>query len=518
VLQALLSNTQTAAPDRIARRDTELGKLKDTVRSGYEKFAKAAAAPTGAELFDPWQLFIVPSFPFAILPTVAQDYVGTKSIALGADASALAMALLTAFSGAIHHRFRIKMMRNSDWWEHLRLWLLLFGRSSWLKSPILDAVLRPIKRCQAELQRDYRTRKREYEAQKKAGNDDAQEPEPPERFTVGDATIEKLGEIMSRSERGLLAEHDELAGWIGRMERYQHGSGKGASTDRAFYLQSWNGGGYPIDRVKSGEIFVPNLSLSIIGGIQPSRMTQLRDLTSDGLLQRFSIVLMQAPKLPQDIDCTEVTNAYTALVYELISLRPQRLYLTDSAVDAMADLQRHLHNLAQVGEALTEAFEGHIGKLKAYAGVFAMILHLIANPKEAVRIAAVGRQTVEKVHRLITEFLLPHTREFYSLSEGDSERLRKLASYILTCGKDRLRLADLTNNVWDCRGLTVIEINQRVSPLVAGGWLAPIEQGPACRAWDVNRAAIDAQFATRAQTERESKAALAQLMGARRRA
>src|SRR5262249_23239463 len=123
-----------------------------------------------------------------------------------------------------------------------------------------------------------------------------------------------------------------------------------------------------------------------------------------------------APKLPQDIDCTEITKAYTALIYELISLRPQRLYLTDGAADAMAELQKHLYSLERVGEALTEAFEAHVGKLKAYAGVLAMILQLVDNPKEAIRLCAIGRQTDEKVDRLIKSFLLPHACEFYSLS------------------------------------------------------------------------------------------------------
>ena len=39
-----------------------------------------------------------------------------------------------------------------------------------------------------------------------------EEPEPPERFTVGNTTSEKLGEILSRSECGVLAKHDEVAG------------------------------------------------------------------------------------------------------------------------------------------------------------------------------------------------------------------------------------------------------------------------------------------------------------------
>jgi hypothetical protein len=434
---------------------------------------------------------------------------------MGVDPSALAMAALAAFSGAIHHRFRIKMKRNADWLEHVRLWVLLVGRSSWKKSPIIDAATRPIERHQAAIMRDYRAQLSDYRASKKAGDDDAEEPEPPERFTVGDTTSEKLGEILSRSERGVLAKHDEVAGWLGRMERY-HAAGKGASADRAFWLQAWNGGPYSIDRIKSGETFVQNLSVSIIGGIQPARLAEIHGLTSDGLLQRFLPVLMRAPKLAMDIDCSKANRDYESLISELISLPPQQLRPTDGAIDSMSLLQAHLHNLEQVGEALSEGFEGFVGKLAAYAGVLTIILHLIDNPKEAGR-NFIGRGTVEKVDRIIKTFLLPHAHEFYSQGEGESERLRKLASYVLTCGKGRLRLADLTNSVWDCRGLTVLAINERVSPLVAGGWLAPTEQGPACRAWDVNRAAMDAQFAEQRETEQQRKLALAQLMGARRR-
>ena len=118
VLRALLNNTQTTDPERMRRRDAELGKLKSTVRSGYEKFA---ATLTSGALFDPWQEFIVPPFPLDILPGPAHDFIATKSIAMGADPSALAMAELVAFSRAIHHRFRVKMMKNSDWYEHARL-------------------------------------------------------------------------------------------------------------------------------------------------------------------------------------------------------------------------------------------------------------------------------------------------------------------------------------------------------------------------------------------------------------
>jgi hypothetical protein len=509
-LQALLTNTQTTDPVRLARRDTELAKLKDTVRSGYEKFA---ATPTSGVLFDPWQEFIVPPFPLDVLPSAAHDFVETKSTAMGADPSALAMATLAAFSGAIHHRFRVKMMKNSDWYEHVRLWVLLFGRSSWLKSPIMDAVLWPIRHAQADVQREYQAALRDWKAN---GEEEADKPDPPERYLAGDITVEKLGELLSRSDRGMLAEHDELAGWIGRMERY-HTAGKGASADRAFYLRCWNGGPYTIDRVKTGELLVPNASLSIIGGIQPQRLNELQGLTSDGLLQRFTVVFMQEPKEPQDIDCAAVTKAYAALVYGLLNLPGQRFSLTDAAADAMAELQQYLFSLERVGGAFSEAFASHIGKLKTYAGVLTIILHLIADPKGAMKLSAIGKPAVEKATRVIKEFLLLHAREFYARNEGEGEQLRTIASYVLTCGRSRIRLADLTNNVRFCRGKKVLEINQQVSPLVAGDWLIPAEAGPTCRAWHANRANIDQQFAARLASERQTKRAIVSMLGSRKR-
>src|SRR5262249_9041101 len=127
-LRALLANTQTTDPTRIARRDTELGKLKDTVRSGYQKFEPT---PTNAELFDPWKEFIVPEFPLDVLPPVARNFIFDRSRSIGVDRSAMTMATLAAISGAIHHRFRVKLKRKDDWWEHMRLWVLLIGRSGW---------------------------------------------------------------------------------------------------------------------------------------------------------------------------------------------------------------------------------------------------------------------------------------------------------------------------------------------------------------------------------------------------
>jgi hypothetical protein len=76
----------------------------------------------------------------------------------------------------------------------------------------------------------------------------------------------------------------------------------------------------------------------------------------------------------------------------------------------------------------------------------------------------------------------------------------------------------LTNKVWDCRGLAVDKLNERLSPLVAGGWLIEMDKDKRlCRNWRINRAAIDHQFTERMRIEEERKQSLAQLMRSGRR-
>src|SRR5262249_19761357 len=333
-----------------------------------------------------------PAFPFDVLPKVVHDFVDQRSTAQGVDPSAMAMAVLATCSGAIHHRFKVKVQRNNDWWEHMRLWVLLVGRVTSKKSLIVNTAVKPLERYQAVILRDYTARLRAYEEAKAGGDKDAQEPAPPVRYVINDATIEKIGDILSRSPRGILAKFDEVAGWIGAMERY-HGPNKGASADRAFWLQAWNGGPYTVDRIKRGETFIANLSTSIIGGIQPTRLVEIHGLTSDGLLQRFLPVLMRGPQRSQDIDCAEITGFYNKLVFDLAELKPDRFNLADDAAEAMSELHDYLFKLEQVGEALAEGFQGFIGKLASYAGVLAIILHLTINPKEAIHHRAIGRKT-----------------------------------------------------------------------------------------------------------------------------
>jgi hypothetical protein len=403
------------------------------------------------------------------------------------------------------------MMRNGNWWEHPRLWTLLVGDPSRKKTPIINDVTRPLERHQNDLRRDYEAKLRDYEAAKKDKDNSVEKPDPPVRYVVWDTTTEKLGEILSRSDHGLLVKRDEFSGWIGGMEKY---SSRGVGADRGFWLQAFDGGPHAVDRIGRGETYIHNLSVSLIGGIQPAKLVELHGLTSDGLLQRFLPVMMRSSSLACDCESDDQEN-YQRLIYKLIRAKHQRLFLSETALMWMNDIRSHLHEVEQAVGGLADGFQAFVGKLPGIAGRLAVILHMARDPEREDR--EIDELTISNVRTLILDFILPHAFEFYRSTEEltNGERLRKIASWILTSGQQSISARDLTRNVRFLRGMSIVELNDHVSPLVPAGWLDPSERGPINRSWTVNPA-VAAQFEQQRKIEDERKEIVARLMGSPR--
>jgi hypothetical protein len=129
----------------------------------------------------------------------------------------------------------------------------------------------------------------------------------------------------------------------------------------------------------------------------------------------------------------------------------------------------------------------------------------------------IEQKTIGHVRDVVVDFILPHAFEFYRTAEGltNGERLRKLASWILTSKKTEVTARDFTRNVHSLRGLSTFDLNNCVSPLVAAGWLEPADRHPINRTWTVNPIVMS-QFVRQRQIEDERKAHVARLMGSPR--
>ena len=469
---------------------------------------------TGPLLFDPWAPYIVPVFPFDTLPPVLQDYIASQSVVIGGDPSALAMAVLATCSGALDHRFRLKMMTHGGWYVSPRLWVLLVGPPSSRRTPIINAACMPLEEYQTTSLRQYQLEMQEYERAKERKAQDLEKPLPPPRYVVWDSTIEKLGEILSRKPKGLLVKRDEVSGWIGSMEQYARGGGSAAH--RAFWPKAYDGGGFAIDQIVRGEMYVENLSVSLIGGIQPARLAELKGLTSDGLLQRFNAVMMREGGLA--LDRLADSAAYNELIRTLIEARHNQLDLSKDAHPRLDELRSHIHSIEIASHGLAGGFDTFVGKLAGVAGTLALILTVADDPTgKNWGFGGVSAATIEKVRRIVIDFLIPHAYEFYRSNEAatDGDRLRQLASYVLTSGETRFTASDFTSNVASMRGLKLRDVNERVSVLVAADWLDPEIRGLDNRSWKLNEYVIQ-QFEKRRQLEEEQKQKIAALMGSPR--
>lgn len=98
------------------------------------------------------------------------------------------------------------------------------------------------------------------------------------RYTANDSTVEKLGELLNENSNGLLLVRDELGGWLATIQSEE------GSVARAFYLECFDGkGSFTYDRIGRGTIFIESCCLSLIGGIQPSRIASLVSAATDAI-------------------------------------------------------------------------------------------------------------------------------------------------------------------------------------------------------------------------------------------
>src|SRR5262249_14429481 len=147
-------------------------------------------------------------------------------------------------------RIELQIKRHDPYWkEQARIWTALVGTPSTKKSPIMRQAARGLIHLDIELYRDYTEAMAQYEAlpaeEKKMKSSPRQK-----RLRIEDTTIEATQVVLMDSPDGVLCLQDELSGWFGAMDKYS--GNRGAAKDRGFWMQSFNGGSYAVNRIGRG--------------------------------------------------------------------------------------------------------------------------------------------------------------------------------------------------------------------------------------------------------------------------
>ena len=284
--------------------------------------APEVCADQPARPVDLWAVFASPALPRGLLPPVIEDFAFAKGGIMGADPGGLAAAALAVCAATLTDAIKLQVKRHDpNWLELARLWVALIGEPSTKKSPALDAAIRPLAAINAGLRREYDAAKAKWDKLPKEEKE--QTDEPILRKTIlGDTTIEAAQVALRDNPQGLLCHQDELAGWFGAMDKYA--GPRGAAKDRGFWLTAYNGGAYAVDRISRGSCLIENLSVCVLGGIQPGPMRALAsDGHDDGLFARICPLVISTAGVGRDEPMPDAEKAYRSLVEALHRRQPE---------------------------------------------------------------------------------------------------------------------------------------------------------------------------------------------------
>ena len=456
------------------------------------------------EPVDLWSRFEEPELPADLLPLTIEQFSRRQAAIMGADAAGLAMASLAVCATAIPDCIELQVKRNDPTWrEHARLWVALVGPPSRKKTPVFKAAMAPLRTIDNMLMRAFLQASEEYDNLSK--EDKKSTPKPRQRrLVISDTTIEAAQEVMMDSPDGVLSEQDELSGWFGSMDRYNTKGG----GDRAFWLKAFNGGTYNLNRIGRGAKQIANLSISLLGGIQPEPMRKFAsESVDDGLLQRMLPVILRPSTVGMDLAQDQSADDYGKLIPELHSLRNRGhvvLHFSDGARRIRDRLEAEHLELSMALESVSPKLAAHYGK---YDGIFArlcLIFHCIDCAYRELQ-PDVSEDTAARVADFMAEFIRPSAIAFYAGTLGMSaghEELISLASIIVAKGMGEVSARDVQRAGQTMRHVTAEQFRMIAEKMEAFGWLERGEPKPKSNTprWIVNPR-VFSMFEDRAELE-----------------
>ncbi|WP_375674024.1 YfjI family protein [Bartonella sp. AA18HLJMS] len=440
-------------------------------QNGWGELKPITAALLPVEPFDPLQL-----------PMPFMDYIYDVSERQQAPMDFIAVAALCALAAVIGNGVRIAPKQYDDWIVVPNLWGALIGQSSTYKTPAMKAALAPITCLQKEWYKDWLKHKEKQEIEERLETLDKREKERQankairkgecetarallyetlskdnahdddvSRFIVNDVTVEKLGELLKENPRGLLMVRDELSGFLANLERREY------QTDRAFYLTAFNGDDqFTYDRIERGTIFIPYVTLSMIGGIQPSRIIPLiqaihRGINDDGLLQRFQMIVWPddnkewqlVDKPPNQEGWQKYEGVFRSFRDKRLGSPEQPLIMRFSAEAQVKFYEwlEHLHKEAK-GGSYSESLQAHLLKMPKTIVSLALIFELTEGGRFEINKGAL--QTALRWEK----YLFSHVKRLYAAADSLATEGAKLIVEHCDHLPDVFTLRDIHQRSW----------------------------------------------------------------------
>jgi hypothetical protein len=378
----------------------------------------------------PWEpplaLVDVPAvepFPVDVLPAAVVRFVEDVAAALPCPPDYVAVPALVIAGGAVGASRCLQI--KPGWRERPCVYAGVVAPPGSAKTPAQKIVASPVYAEQARLHALYTRERDAYEA-------GATEAKPKERAAyVGDATVEKIADLLQGIPRGLVMIRDELVAWTLGMNQYR---ARGAGADRQFYLSVWAGEPVSVHRKsqQAGPLFVSDPFLSVVGGLPPDVLPQLRGEReiSDGFMDR---ILFSYPVPPQAVGedwcCVddEAVEGWKGVLEKLWKMEPEkteeggtRPRFVRLTTCGRHEWERFTRGLAAEmnAEDFLEHLRGPWAKLRGYCARLALIVHMLRVAAGETEDQEVDGESVGRATRLVTYFQ-SHARKVHACVGAD---------------------------------------------------------------------------------------------------
>lgn len=341
----------------------------------------------------------LPQFPLHVLSEVWQRWARDAAESAGAPVDYVAQGLFACVSAVTGAGVLVEV--TPGWREPLVLWQMLVGAPSSGKSPalamarrLLDPIQDDLRAADEERQRAHATKVEQarllsdkWKGECEAALDKGVPPpiRPPEaafdetfvarQLVTTDPTIEALADVISGNPQGVTIWRDELTAWLNNLSRYSGGS------DRPHYLEAWAASSVTINRKsRSGPLYLPRFPVSIIGTLQPDRLSEALTGADDGMSARFLYAWPAIPQYHSILQHRQVDHDGAQSRLRRISgaagtvENPRVLLLATDATVLFDTFLKELHAEAQNQEGLEAGFMGKgRGTVVRLAGVLCLL-------------------------------------------------------------------------------------------------------------------------------------------------
>jgi len=471
---------------------------------------------------------VVPEFDAeTLIPDALRGWITDESARMPCPVEFVATSAIVSIGSLAGTRCGIKPKQKDEWIELPNLWGGAIGVPSTKKTPSLNAGTSMLFRLAAEESERFEQAQKEFqdlltvgeieqtEIKKqlsravKARLDGAKDADEKahiqamkdvegrllestptkRRYYTTDSTGAKLGDLLVNNPLGLMVFRDELGGLLSKLDHPDN------AEERAFYLEGFGGkGGYAIDRMERGELWVPNVCLSVLGGIQPDKLVgymnrSFRQGGNDGLLQRFGMLVYPEPikwKYVDRLPDKAARDRAWAVFQKLNDFDPVEWGATPSddfcrfcRFGFDADAQKIFIEWMEwlQSEVLAKEenpnLEEHFTKYQKMVPALALIFHLVDCADSGQR----GPVSAPSMVRAAawSELLMEHARKSYGLLVDAGLYGAVMLSKKIMAGAMQSGFSARDVHVKGWSGLTEIEtVKAAIDVLVNEGWLRSV--------------------------------------------